>query len=747
MAICSQAVLLLVLASVVKAVFECGNHETAAFVRISRARLDGTPVVVSTAGHDLTCAQYCRNNIEPTTGAQRVCAAFNFDGRETCYFFDDAASPAGTADLNPNPSANNFYYEKTCLPGVSSHEACTYRSFSFERMRKTALEGFVKKSVQVGSREECLSTCLKEKEFVCRSVNYNYDSYLCELSTEDRRSKPNHMRMSDQPVDYYDNNCLTRQNRCGQSGGNLVFVKTSKFEIHYYDHTQSVEAQESFCLQKCLDSLNTFCRSVEFSPQDKNCIVSDEDTFSRADQQGAVESKDYYEPICVAADLSSSTCRQQAAFERFIGTSIEGQPVASAQGVTVSDCISLCFQNLNCKSINYDRTQMNCYIYSVGKSEASVKSNPSFDFYEFNCESQFGGMALCTNEGIRFIVNTKEPYTGAIYAAEKFSTCSQVVENAKQISITFPPPTISTNCGTVIRDGKLEALVVVSLDGVLPHQVTTEWDRFYRVSCDVSMDKMAQEGSVVVTTIYDAGEMSTEKLEMGTPPPITATLSFLDAEDKPLGKASIGDQIQLVVTSDQAGPHNMMITECIATREGGEGESLPFTIIDNGCPRYPALVGPIEQDFDKNRLKSDMKAFRLDGSYDIKIECTIMFCAGPNGCPPSNCLDSGTNELFVSHGRRKREIMDDSEQQTAETLSAIIRVLAAGEEEEVGLSPNETHYSFDLSSETAVDTLCMPEVWFVSMVVSMSMVCLILSALIIIWGCSTIRADSKNLPM
>jgi hypothetical protein len=74
------------------AVFECGNHETAAFVRISRARLDGTPLVVSTAGHDLTCSQYCRNNIEPTTGAQRVCAAFNFDGRETCYFFDDAAS-------------------------------------------------------------------------------------------------------------------------------------------------------------------------------------------------------------------------------------------------------------------------------------------------------------------------------------------------------------------------------------------------------------------------------------------------------------------------------------------------------------------------------------------------------------------------------------------------------------------------------------------------------------------------------
>lgn len=84
--------------------------------------------------------------------------------------------------------------------------------------------------------------------------------------------------------------------------------------------------------------------------------------------------------------------------------------------------------------------------------------------------------------------------------------------------MTFPPPTISTDCGTElkvdipliinsirkIQDGRLEALVVVSLDGVLPHQVTTEWDRFYRVSCDTTMQGVG-EGSVIVTTIYDAG--------------------------------------------------------------------------------------------------------------------------------------------------------------------------------------------------------------------------------------------------
>ena len=77
--------------------------------------------------------------------------------------------------------------------------------------------------------------------------------------------------------------------------------------------------------------------------------------------------------------------------------------------------------------IFFFRTSSKCFIYAVGRADANVKANPSMDYYEFNCESQFGGMALCTNEGIRFIVNTKEPYTGAIYAAERFSTCSQVL--------------------------------------------------------------------------------------------------------------------------------------------------------------------------------------------------------------------------------------------------------------------------------------------------------------------------------
>lgn len=70
-------------------------------------------------------------------------------------------------------------------------------------------------------------------------------------------------------------------------------------------------------------------------------------------------------------------------------------------------------------------------------------------------------MALCTDQGIKFIVNTKQPYTGAIYAAEHFETCSQVVNNAQQIQLTFPPPSVTTACGTVLRV-RIKSLSIVN---------------------------------------------------------------------------------------------------------------------------------------------------------------------------------------------------------------------------------------------------------------------------------------------
>ncbi|RCN47696.1 hypothetical protein ANCCAN_06261 [Ancylostoma caninum] len=95
----------------------------------------------------------------------------------------------------------------------------------------------------------------------------------------------------------------------------------------------------------------------------------------------------------------------------------------------------------------------------------------------------------------------------------------------------------------------------------------------------------------------------------------------------------------------------------------------------------------------------------------------------------------------MSHGRKKRST-PTTEGQTEETLSAIIRVLAKGEEEELQSSNQTSHSVHHLG-----DLVCMSETWFVSSVVSVSVLCLLLSALIVVWGCHSLNTAKSKLPM
>ena len=104
-------------------------------------------------------------------------------------------------------------------------------------------------------------------------------------------------------------------------------------------------------------------------------------------------------------------------------------------------------------------------------------------------------------------------------------------------------------------------------------------------------------------------------------------------------------------------------------------------------------------------------------------------------------------------GAKKRSIPSvDEEKQTAETLSAIIRVLAEGETEDEpdnfyknttgfvnhNISPQSTEMDMSMM-------VCMADSWFVSMVISMSSVGLMLSALTVVWGCQSLQ--NSKMPM
>lgn len=77
-------------------------------------------------------------------------------------------------------------------------------------------------------------------------------------------------------------------------------------------------------------------------------------------------------------------------------------------------------------------------------------------------------------------------------------------------------------------------------------------------------------------------EAEPKVLPAGTPGPVTASLMFMDKNNNMVTTTAIGDEVYLVAKSDQAGPQNMMIMDCMALRVGGEGDTLPFKFIDSG---------------------------------------------------------------------------------------------------------------------------------------------------------------------
>lgn len=100
-------------------------------------------------------------------------------------------------------------------PHPDIQHKCT-KGWAFERVLGFELKGKERKRIQVTNRLSCMQACLSERDFECRSSNYDTETGDCSLSDLDRASiVPTHdMKMrtygpsSAGSVEYIENNCL-----------------------------------------------------------------------------------------------------------------------------------------------------------------------------------------------------------------------------------------------------------------------------------------------------------------------------------------------------------------------------------------------------------------------------------------------------------------------------------------------------------------------------------------------------------
>ena len=125
-------------------------------------------------------------------------AAFSFvvnpltPAQETlCQLQND--SSAHNPSAIPQRSASMYYMVKLQL---RSENVCL-RPWSFERVPNKIIRGLDNALIYTSTKEACLSACLNEKRFVCRSVEYDYNNMKCVLSDSDRRTTGQFVQLVD----------------------------------------------------------------------------------------------------------------------------------------------------------------------------------------------------------------------------------------------------------------------------------------------------------------------------------------------------------------------------------------------------------------------------------------------------------------------------------------------------------------------------------------------------------------------
>lgn len=101
------------------------------------------------------------------------------------------------------------------LLSIENYQKCANKGWSFERVLGFELKDKDLRQIQVSNRFACMQACLSEREFICRSANYDPDTGDCTLSDMDRGSiNPTHdlkMRTfgpSSGSTEYIENNCI-----------------------------------------------------------------------------------------------------------------------------------------------------------------------------------------------------------------------------------------------------------------------------------------------------------------------------------------------------------------------------------------------------------------------------------------------------------------------------------------------------------------------------------------------------------
>ncbi|XP_055644168.1 uncharacterized protein LOC129780191 [Toxorhynchites rutilus septentrionalis] len=550
------------------------------------------------------CQGWCRE--EPDCQA----AAFSFvvnpltPSQETLCQLQNvtaANNPAST----PQRASSMYYMVKLQL---RSENACQ-RPWNFERVPNKIIRGLDNALIYTSTKEACLSACLNEKRFICRSVEYDYNNMKCVLSDSDRRSAGPVMQLVDaQGVDFFENLCLKPVQACKFNRGfqlpriGVSEEKVSQYvELHYYTDKELQVTSDPACKLACEIETEFLCRSYLFSGDPEgskyNCRLFHLDHKSLPDGPSTYLNGErplidigepsgvYYENVCEKAAPGENTL--PIVFE-------------TTEDHTIN--------NLTRNDANCDKTGT-CYDVSVH----------------------------CKDTRIAVQVRTNKPFNGRIYALGRSETCNIDVINSDSFRLDLTMA--GQDCNTQSATGIYSNTVVLQHHSV----VMTKADKIYKVKC--TYDMSSKNISFGMLPIRDP-EMIHINSSPEAPPP---RIRILDARSREVETVRIGDRLTFRIEIPEDTPYGIFARSCVAMAKDSKST---FQIIDDdGCPVDPSIFPAFTQD--GNALQSIYEAFRFTESYGVIFQCNVKYCLG--ACDPAVC--EWGRDSVESWGRKRRSVM------------------------------------------------------------------------------------------
>lgn len=537
------------------------------------------------------------------------------------------------------------------------------------------------------SVEGCLSACAASRT-KCKAMNYDVSSRSCILFTRSRTDKGVSIA-PDEAFDYYEPACPTEAHDA-RSVTTLTPSSLDTFQLRETNRTlrqqfRNVQHMQTenlgTCWLLCRNATTFVCRTFSYSESRRECMVSSNEldsdlSYVRFTQQSAVF--DLYVRLAAAGHVYTTTVRSRSQFT--FPTLVHDSALRRATTTnSIDDTAIFDTSNSVFNSEEQIRSTSTRPMYKSGITPDGVyyrdmHSKPMLAVREFlgpntsaenwklmaatadpelqqlagfesiprlTAPSEHVGFvppetvkvrAECHDTGmnISFLLSTPdEKYTGAVYAAERFEQCRIFVRSSSRFAIFIPRPQHNTWCNALEIDKVVSAVIVMSNDRVLPHDVTTKDDLFFHVTCNYTTSTVNEIRQGIV---------------VGGPSPIAIATSEVHRqislqimkEGRPVDSVFIGETLVARVASEIS-PTRLRIVECAAHRVGGSGAPTSVALIADGCALLPSLMAPMK--LGEHGWESALSAFRIDGSEQIDVVCMVAVCQ-EEACPTMSCPPS-----------------------------------------------------------------------------------------------------------